>query len=222
MTNNKKDLEQLLSGFEDELVASVSREEALKEHVAALERENRRLAEQLGSIRVRSWVRRKVNDPKSKIGKVIRLPRTAYRLVRYSEVRKDVKRRTGNESGESNEMIQPADAPQKVSLVPIDFFVSSNDDYRVNLVVKNIEKDLFKKAIDFANKNKYELRVVTYGESVDPVRYRKMVKNNEIPEAKKISFYSSVDQVEKENPFKLEIGKNDIFLTDTWRIDEEK
>lgn len=224
MIDKKKELEQLLKGFEDELVASVSREEKLKEHILALENENRRLAGQLGAIRFRSWVRRKIDDPSSKIGKVIRLPRTAYRLVRFSEVRKDVGRKTRGEktdSGENVEINQPVNVPQKLAFAPIDFFVGESDERRVNLVMRKMDKDLLRRAIEFANQNKCELRVVTYGESVDPVGYRKMVKGEAMPEAKKISFYSSVDQAEKKNVFKLEIGKNDVFLTNAWRIDED-
>lgn len=224
MSDNKKELEELLKGFEDELVAAVSREEAMREHISALEKENRRLAEQLGSIRIRSWVRKKIDDPKSKIGKMMRLPRTAYRVIRYSEVRRDISRKSRGEDyaeRSESEVMAPANETKKLAFSPIDFFVSSSDVKRVNLVVRKLEKSLLKQAIEFANCNDYELRVVAYGESVEPVEYRKWVKKSEVPEAKKISFYSSVDQAEKEIPFKLEIGKNDIFLTNTWRVDEE-
>ena len=65
-----------VKALKSELQASVAREQALMDEIEFLKRDN--------------WLRRLYNNPHSKIGKVMRVPRTVYRIAKYPEVRNDV------------------------------------------------------------------------------------------------------------------------------------
>lgn len=205
MKEDVKELEQAVASLEEELKASLAREEALEEHMRAPKKE--------------LWLRAKVNDPGSKVGKVIRLPRTIYRIVRYPDVRRSMR---GEEpvASEKKEDVEVKD--EGVKFAPVKFFHGNDSLMRVNLVVREVREEMLKRAIEFANQNKCELRVVTYGEKNAVLRYRKMKAKKGFPAAEKISFYSSVDQAKRNNPFELEIGKNDMFLADEWGTDGKR
>lgn len=215
MEENVKELKKTIASLEDELKASMTREEVLKE--------------QVGTLRHDSWLRQKINDPGSKFGKVVRLPRTVYRIVRYPDVRRSM-RGIEPSTNEKNSGIQregehdeyEKDENVGLKFAEIKFFSSEDTTPRVNLIVRNIEKDMLKKAIEFANQNDCELRVVTYGEKSGVMKYRKMKEQKNFPTAKKISFYSTIEQSEREHPFELEIGKNEMFLMNEWGINEKE
>lgn len=207
MKENEKELRQMISSLEDELKAS-------------MERENK-LEEELKSPKKVSWIRSRINDPGSKVGKVIRLPRTVYRIVRYPEVRRELRGdpplavkddKKDNDTGAEQEAL---------SFAPLAFFYSEDDTPRINLVVRKISENVLRSAIEFSNSGDYELRVVTYGEKAGVMKYREMEKIKGFPKAKNICFYSSVDQAKRKNPFELEIGKNDLFLLDEWGVNEK-
>ena len=208
MKETVKELEQTIASLEDELRASMAREKQLEDEIKAPRRE--------------SWVRRKINDPGSKIGKIIRLPRTAYRIVRYPEVRRELRGEAPLASENNNkhdDYEENGTKNERMEFAPVKFFNSEDTTLRVNLVVRKIQKDILKKAIEFANLNDCELRVVTYGEKSGVNKYREFKKEKSFPIAKQISFYSSVKQAERKKPFELEIGKNEMFLTEEWGID---
>ncbi len=205
MKENEKELKQTILSLEEELRASMAREELLKEQMEMPKKE--------------SWIRGKINDPGSKFGKVVRLPRTVYRIVRYPEVRRELRGEAplvSEKADENNENSRETIEDKELEPVPVKFFHSEDNTFRVNLIVREMQKDALKKAIEFANLNNCELRVVTYGEKSGVCKYRKFKKEKNFPIAEKISFYSSIEQDKRRNPFELEIGRNEMFLMDEW------
>ena len=202
--NKKEDLQQVIESLESELKASLERE--------------RKLEEQAKTAKKESWFMSKVHDPGSRLGKVVRLPRTVYRVVRYPEVRQELRGETSKKNERKEGSGVEDNTPRFASLK---FFYGEDTTPRVNLVVRRIEKELLKKAIELANSGDgCELRVVTYGEKAGVMKYREFKNEKGFPTAKKISFYSTVDQAKRDNPFELEMGKNDLFLMDEWGINE--
>lgn len=202
-------LKQLVEDLKSELTAAMRREELLTNPMG-------------GAVTLKQKLRvtklgRMATDPNSKLGKVVRLPRTIYRIVRNPSILKEMRK----EGKKCQKMVNVESSDQKnvdemPLFVPIKFFLSSEEKKRLNVVTEKIDEDLMGLVVPMANKNNLELRVVTYGAPAEPNIYSKMVKEKKIPAAKKISFYSSYDQSVKNKIFELEVGKNDIFITRAW------
>jgi hypothetical protein len=154
---------------------------------------------------------RMASDPNSKIGKVVRSPRSAIRIMLHPSIIKDIKKK--NNPVESNDIFN--------AFAPVKFFISEGCDKRINLLVSAIDENYLKMGIQLANDRKLELRVITYGEEAASMKYRELVKKKKIQAAKKISFYSSVDQAVKKDCFMLEVNKDDVFITSLWSVDEK-
>ena len=207
----KKEVEELkkeIDSLKSELEASLRREDVLLHRTYGLGYVKQKLKN--------TSVGRAAANPNSVSGKIIRLPRTAYRIVMHPSIIKDIK----NKNIEKVEEIKEGELED--ILVPIKFFIGDDDSCRVNLILPKIEEDMLRLGIEIANKEKLELRVVTYNETANPMFYSKLLKAKKVPKADNISFYSSVDQAKKMNVFELEVGKNDIFLTRAWRDNERE
>lgn len=202
MEKENAELKKKIESLEDELRASMRREEIL------LGGGGDSLKQKLE----RTKLGQAAKNPNTLTGKILRSPRTVGRIIAHPKVLKDI-------FGKSKE-VSSAGAEKKQTIedlfAPIEFIKIAGGPKRINLVVKKVEVDLLKEAIDFANKNKYELRVVTWGESAASKTYGDFVKAKKVPKAEKISFYSSIDQNKKSKVFKLEVGEGDIFLTLPW------
>lgn len=209
MKEENAELKKTIKSLESELEASMRREDML------LHSHGR-----LGAIKERlknTAIGRVAANPNSTAGKVVRLPRTIYRIVLHPSIVKDIRQKNSGDDG-----WKKIDGEVEDILVPIRYIMGSDNSRRLNLVVEKIDVEMLRMAIELANKENIELRVVTYGMGAGSVDYGKMVKNKKIPKAKNISFYSSVDQMKKNKIFELEIGKNDTFLTTAWRKDGRK
>lgn len=143
-------------------------------------------------------------DPSSMMGKVIRMPRTVYRIVRHPSVMKDI-------------FVTKEEIVERGPLfAPIKFYLSDYEELRFNVVMEEFNIEMMKLAAELANKNKAELRVITCKEEAATMKYKELVNKKKLPKVKEISFYSSFDQEVKRTVFELEVGKNDIFLTKAW------
>ena len=80
----KKDLEEYIKALENELLASIEREEALAN-------DDLKVRVFMGKkIKSTSLYKNVISNPSSKIGTVIRAPRSVYRIVKNPEVRKSL------------------------------------------------------------------------------------------------------------------------------------
>lgn len=204
--NNKKinELERTIESLESELAASLERE-------ALLQNTGGEGTQNFKEKFKRTSIGRVAADPRSSLGKIVRLPRTVFRIMMYPEVAKDILRKRSKSSRDISFEVK-----NKELFAPIKFFYDDNDQKRVNLVLNKIDLKMMKMAIELANKENAELRVVTCAEKADPMKYREWVKQKKMPKAKQITFYSSYDQNKKDKIFELEIGKNEVFLTEAW------
>ena len=192
-------LKETISELEEELLAETQRKET--EDGGASKSNGR------GGLKQKikeSPIGRMAADPNSKAGKIIRLPRTVYRIVLHPTVMKDI--------FATHEEV----AEEKPLFVPIEFFVSDYDKTRFNVVMEEFDEKMLKMAAELAKTNKAELRVITCSEEAATMKYKKLVEKGKIPKVDEISFYSTVDQKTKRTVFQLEVGKNDIFLTKAW------
>lgn len=157
----------------------------------------------------RSILWRIADDPNSKMGKLIRSPRTIFRIVTNPSVIKDIRARNGH--------IRKTEKTGKQDIfVPIKFFVSEDTQKRMNVVLIEEDLELIRMGISLANEEKIEVRIITTKEKFDSVRYREMVKTKKIPKADNISFYDAVEQQGRTKVFELEVSSGDVFLTKAW------
>ena len=203
------ELKKKIEHLEDELMASIRREEILTNGGG----------DSLKQKLKRTKLGQAAKNPNTFTGKVLRSPRTVYRIVTHPKVLKDIfAKSNGAVSSEVGEKQAGQKREKTVEdlFAPVEFIGVSGGPKRLNLMVKNLEEGLLKEAIEFANKNSYELRVVTSSEGAASKTYGDLVKNKKVPKAENISFYSSVDQSKKNKVYKMEIGEEDIFLTLPW------
>lgn len=207
---SKKELEQLVKDLESELEAAMRREELLLNPVGGSGKLKQKIK--------RTKLGRIAADPNSKVGKIVRSPRTIYRLIIHPSIIREMRaeKQKGQES--SNDSDRDGNKP---IFVPIKFFQNRDINRRVNVVSEKFDTELTAAAVEIANKKDMELRIVTYGEGADPMQYNRAVEKKKLNKAKKISFYSSVDQNLKNKVFELEVGDGDIFITRAWNNDEE-
>lgn len=197
-----------IAALEEELKASMYREELMEKKTKRVKKE--------------SWLRNRINDESSKVGKVVRAPRTFYRLVSNPDVREDFRnKRKGITSGEGVDKKIDIQEERPLKFAPLCFFYTENKDFRVNLVLDKFEKEDLKRAIDFSNRNKCALRIITYGIKDPQIEYKAIAKKFKLPAIDEISFYDATGQAKRSNPFRLEVGENDVFLTRAWQGDEE-
>lgn len=198
--------------------------EALKSELsAAIQRENELLGIDGGASGLkRKLMRTKIGklaaNPDSKIGKIVRFPRVCFRVLMHPSIIKEIRA----QKQKKNQNNKKDNQGQKDIFAPISYFMSDYDGMRINLVSGSLNPTLLEIASKVANDNNAELRIITCSESVDPIKYKKIVKNNKIIPAKKVSFYSSVDQNARDDVFQLEIGKKDIFITEAWEKGNER
>lgn len=202
MSEDVEKLKREIENLQNELAASMRREELLQNPANGGGTLKQRLK------RTATW--RIIADPKSKMGKLARSPRTIYRIVKNPNILKEKFQDEQKQGGGNDE--------EKSLLMPIKFYFSEDTKKRVNLVIEKLnDEELLKKAIELANKDGAELRIITYGEGAATMKYKKLVDAKKVPKAKEISFYSSKDQKFKKYVFELEVGKNEIFLTRAWK-----
>ena len=195
-------LKKQVEALQNELKASIRREELLQNPTSGGGSLKQKLK--------RTAVWRIIADPNSKMGKIARSPRTIYRIMKNPNILKEKKQDKQNQGG--------GDAEEKSIFMPVKFFVRDDDKRRVNLVLERFEDvEIMRMAIELANREKAELRVVTCSESSAAMKYKKLVDEKDIPKAKEISFYSSYDQSKKKDIFELEVGNNDVFITRAWK-----
>ncbi len=200
MEKENKELKKKIRSLESELEASMVREEMLRATPATSE-------VGLKQKFYQTRIGRIAQDPNSKVGKIIRMPRTLYRIIRNPDVRREVFKTQQDQSERVESNI----------FAPIRFFASDCDEKRVNVVTEKFEPEILKMGVDIARKQGAKLRVITCGEGVATLKYREMVKRGEIKEFKGISFYSSYDQSLKGKVFELEVGEGEVFLTKVWQ-----
>ena len=209
MEKENEQLKEKIKSLEDELAASIRREEILTNGGG-------------GSLKqklMRTKLGQAAKNPNTFTGKILRSPRTAYRIVRHPSVVKDIFGKSPESSvGEDKKSgtAQKREKDLEDLFAPVEFIRIPDGPRRLNLLVKKMEQELLKETIEFANKNKYELRIITSSEGSASKIYGDLVKNGVVPKANNISFYSSVDQMRKNKVFKLEVGEKDIFLTSPW------
>ncbi len=202
MVKKKEDSEKIIADLKSELEASMRREDILLGGHGA--------GSEIKRVLKNTALGRAAQNPNSKVGKVVRAPRTVYRIIRKPSILKEI---YGGVDKGNEKKSEEVSKDLRERIVPIDYFYGVNNPKRINLVVKELSNEMVKKAVMLANVDGSELRVVTFSESVDPLKFNEIVEKEKLPKLKKISFYSSVDQDIKDKVFKLEIGKNDIFLT---------
>ena len=207
MEKEIKELQRQVEDLKSELAAAMRREELLLNPVGGGGKIKQKIR--------RTKIGRIAMDPNSKLGKVVRSPRTIMRIVRHPGILKEIK----NEKNKSSKNGEIDTDTAKPLFVPIKFFLGDYDETRINVVSEGMDKDLISLAIEVANKNNAELRVVSFGKGARQMEYRELVSKKKIPKAKRISFYSSVDQKSKSKIFELEVGKNDVFITRAWKKD---
>ena len=132
-----------------------------------------------------------IADPNSMTGKVIRAPRTAYRIIRHPSVVKNI-------FITREEIVE-----QGPLFAPIRFYLSDYDKLRFNVVMEKFDVEMMKTAVEISNKKGVELRVITCAEEAATMKYKESVDKKKIPKAKEISFYSTVDQKAKRTIFEL-------------------
>ncbi len=203
----KEELEELVKNLESELSASMRREELLLDPSGGESSLRRKLK--------RTRLGRAVLNPNSKLGKIARAPRTAFRLLRNPRLIGEIKNEKKCDVRDGEEIAKDE------LFVPIKFFKAKGGERRVNLVLERLDPVLLGIAISVANSNKMELRIVTYSEKADPIKYNDMIKKNKLSKAERVSFYSSVDQKYKNKVFELEINEDDVFITKAWGTDGE-
>lgn len=208
MEEENRELKRQVESLKSELEASIRREDAL-----------------LHPHRGRDYIKQRIKNtaigkvatnPDSVGGKLIRLPRTMYRIATHPSVVKDIRNKKEKDSYKKSKSSKVEEI-----LAPVRFFVGVNNPQRVNLLVERLDEKMLKMAIDLANGEDIELRVVTCGEGAGSAKYAKFLKNKLVPKAKSISFYSSIDQIQKNEIFELEVGENDIFLSKAWGKNEK-
>ena len=202
--NETENLKQQIRSLQNELRASMRREELLQNPTSGGGTFSQRLK--------RTAVWRVIEDPNSKMGKIARSPRTIYRIAKNPNILKEKMQDKKNQGGGESET--------KSLFLPIKFFFRNDDEKRINLVLNKFnDEEIIKEAIELANRDGVEIRIVTCGESSAAMKYKRMVDEKKIPKAKQVSFYSSYDQSKKKDVFELEIGNNDIFITRAWKND---
>ena len=95
---------------------------------------------------------------------------------------------------------------------------------RLNLVTDSIGSDSLLGGVatalivatEFANRNDYELRIITRNTETNPLNYENMIRISGIEPAKRVSFYSDHDRFTRSIDFKLEISPQDIFFATSW------
>ncbi|MBQ3430499.1 hypothetical protein IJG20_00090 [Candidatus Saccharibacteria bacterium] len=207
MEKRIQELEQRINDLESELNASIKREELLLRPAA----DKKTLKEVLKTTRLGKIA----SNPNSKAGKVIRLPRTVYRIIRHPSILRDI---FGERNTQKTTLSQTSRTKKEKSLfAPIKFYYSDEKQKRVNLVAKKLDIEKLRESIALANAIDAGLRIITTSEAADPIQYNRMIKKGNIKNVPKtVEFYSSLDQADKKEPFELEIGKQDIFLTEAW------
>ncbi len=196
-----KELKKQVEDLKSELEASLRREEVLANTNTGIKAKIKR-----------TWIYRVASNPKSKVGKIIRLPRTIFRLSKNpSIVEKIREKKEKNEKSKKNDLI----------FVPIRFFFGADNKKKINIIMEEKELELLKIGIELANKEKLEARIVVVKGCFQSTEYREMVKQKVLPRASKISFYNVAEQEVRTTPFELEVSREDIFLTRAWRENEE-
>lgn len=208
MAEDIKELKKQIEDLKSELEASIKREEMKGE--AGSVSMGRRVKNRIK----RTSVWRAADNPNSRVGKVVRSPRTMFRILTNPDVAKDIK--------EKNAHIKNAKKGDKANIfMPIKFFSGESDQERINVVLEDVELELIEMGILLANEKGIEVRMITTKEKFDPVLYRKMVKDKKIPKAESISFYNTTEQNIRAKTFELEVSKNDIFLTKAWNRNDK-
>ncbi len=201
-------LKKKINDLKSELEASMRREELLMNPGG-----------QSGSIKqkVKATKLGKVAaDPNSRVGKIVRSPRTIYRIFTHPSIIKDFI----GEKIKKNKKGERIGGEIADIFVPVKFFYSDDCPRRVNVLMQKFDPGILMQAVQVANNENLELRVITYGEPVAQIKYKNLLDQKKIPKAKKISFYSSVDQASRKEIFMLEVNSNDIFMTLPWRGNE--
>ena len=71
-------------------------------------------------------------------------------------------------------------------------------------------------ATEFANRNGYELRIITRKTETNPVNYANIMRISGIEPARKLSFYSDYERFSKPVDFRMELGRGEIFFATSW------
>lgn len=203
MTEDIKKLKQQIEDLKSELTAEKQRQGIGV--VVSKPSLTRRAKEKIK----RSVLWKIADDPNSKMGKIIRSPRTVCRIVTNPSVIKDIRARSGH-------VKKAKKIDEQDIFVPIKFFVGEDTQERVNVVLEGEDLDLIRMGISLANEKKVELRIITTRERFDSIIYGKMVKAKQIPKAENISFYDAVEQQKRAKVFELEVSSGDVFLTRAW------
>ncbi|MBR3172514.1 hypothetical protein IKF21_01170 [Candidatus Saccharibacteria bacterium] len=204
MTKEVEALKKQISDLENELAASMRREELKKIVDSSGGSLKQKVKNKIKSTRL--W--RAADDPNDKLGKIIRSPRTITRIVTNPSVVKEIK--------EKNKHVKCGKNKKNDIFMPIKFFFSEDDRKRINVVLVEIDLEMIKMGILLAKEKNMELRIVATKEKVDTVWYRKMIKDNILPKCSDISFYNTTEQNIRAKTFELEVSRGDIFLTKAW------
>jgi hypothetical protein len=96
---------------------------------------------------------------------------------------------------------------------------------RLNLVTDSIEQNSLLGGVAtalivatrFAQKNGYELRIITRNTPVNPANYENIIKMNRVTPPCKVSYYSDFDRDNNlDKDFRLDITEDDVFFVTSW------
>lgn len=203
MAEDIKELKQQIEDLKSELTAEKQRQGI--GIVPTKPSLTRRIKEKIK----RSILWKIADDPNSKIGKLIRSPRTIFRIVTNPSVVSEIRARNGH-------VKKAKKTGEQDIFAPIKFFVGEDTQKRINIVLVEEDLELIGMGILLANEEKVEVRIITTKKKFDSVRYREMVKTKKIPKAENVSFYDAVEQNGRLKLFELEVSSGDVFLTRAW------
>jgi len=194
----KEELEAQIESLKSELVAYKEREE--RGALSAQEGEIKRFLKGITFYK-------HAKNANSPLGKIIRLPRTVLRTAKNPSTLGYKK----TNSHENNRLFYP-----------IEFYMGGYDEPRVNLILENYDEEMIAQAFELANQTKSELRIVLTNNDIDLKKIKAIINEKNLKKPSLLTFYSSKKQKESgRKVFKLEIGKQDIFITKAWSKNEK-
>ncbi len=108
---------------------------------------------------------------------------------------------------------------------PIPTIIVNESAKRLNLVTDSIERESLLGGVAtalivatyFAQKNGYELRIITRRAPTNPLNYENIIRLSGISPASKVSYYSDYDRgANRDKDFRLEITPEDVFFATSW------
>ncbi len=205
--SEKLEYERRIKDLESELDASIRREELLTN------------PGKLGSLKTavkRTKLGRIAANPSSRLGKIVRAPRTVVRIIRHPSLIQDIKKR--KQSTPPAPKLESANLPPAIT-IPINYLAIDNSQTRVNFVISSLDTlddariSTLKHTLSLADSLHAKLRIIFCSVASDPTGFQKYLTKHHLKTNADLEFYSSLDQAKKgEKQYLLEVGPNDLFI----------